>query len=277
MLTLAHRVDPRPVAVARIGLGVAALLNTLELFVVLTGIASGKLAMPLAEWVPALTPTAVQVLMGLGVTATVMIIVGIGTAAGCVVYSLTTTVALLWDQQTYSSHQVVVVLLIAYLAFAESDRALSPVRRPGPRPDVPWWPQLLMMTQLTVLYLFAGLAKINGVFLSGEPLDGWVRFPLPEWVFPVMAVATVVTEVLVLAVGLWVPRVRVLSAVVGVCLHLSILTMLTDNPLVAVQLTAFAVACVPLYLLFLTRPSLRATEPGAVGVLTTGAPRPTVS
>lgn len=277
MLTVAHRVDPRPVAVARIGLGVAALLNTLELFVVLTAIASGKLAMPLAEWVPALTPTAVQVLMALGITATVMIIAGIGTAAGCVVYCLTTSVALLWDQQTYSSHQVVVVLLIAYLAFARSDRALSLVRRPGPRPEVPWWPQLLMMTQLSALYLFAGLAKINDIFLSGEPLDGWVRLPLPTWVFPVLAVATVVTEVLVLAVGLWVPRTRVLAAAVGVCLHVGILAMLTDNPLVVLQLTAFAVACVPLYLLFLTRPNLTTGERVGAGALTQTAPGPTVS
>lgn len=275
MLTT-HRVAPRTVAIVRIGLGLAALLNTLELFIVLSSIGSGKVSMPLAEWVPAVTPTGVHVLMGLGVTATVMIISGIGTAAGCAVYSLTTTTALLWDQQTYSSHQVVVVLLVAYLAFAESDRALSPVRRPETRPDVPWWPQLLMMTQLSVLYLFAGLAKVNSVFLSGEPLSGWVRFPLPEWVFPLMAVATVVTEVLILSIGLWVPRIRVMSVVVGVCLHLSILTMLTDNLLVVVQLTAFTLACVPVYLLFLTRPSLRV--PSAVeAVPMTEAPRPTGS
>lgn len=277
MSVIAHRVDPRPVAISRIGLGLAALINTLELFVVLSGVASGKLSMPLVDWVPSMTPMAAHVLMAIGITAAVMIIVGIGTATGCVIYTVTTMAALLWDQQTYSSHQIVVVLLIAYLAFAESDKAFSLVSRTGARPDVPWWPQLLMMTQLSALYLFAGLSKINSEFLSGDPLSGWVRLPLPEWIFPPMAVATVVTESLVLSVGLWLSRLRVVAVVAGVCLHLSILTMLTDNLLVVLQLTAFALACVLLYPLFLTRPSLRHGGQEAASPVMKQAPRPTMS
>lgn len=250
---LSRRVDPRPVAVARIGLGLAALLNTLELYVVLSGLAAGRLAMPPFHWVPAVSSIAATVVLAIGVTAAVSMVLGVGTRAAAIAYSLSTTTVLLWDQQTYSSHQVIVVLLVAYLAFARSDTALSIVRRSGPRPDIPWWPQLLMMTQLTALYLFAGLSKINSEFLSGDPLSEWVRFSLPGWVFQPMAVGTVVTEVLVLAVGLWIPRFRVVAAAVGVGLHLGIVTMLADN---TIQLVAFAFACVPLYPLFLHRPPL---------------------
>lgn len=271
---LSLRVDPRPVALARIGLGLAGLINTLELYLALGGIADGRLARPLFDWVPPVTPNAVLVLMAIGVTATIAIICGIGTSAGAVAYCLATSTALLWDQQTYSSHQVLVVLLTAYLAFARSDRAFSLARRSGPRADVPWWPQLLMMTQLSALYLFAGLSKINHEFLSGEPLSEWVRFPLFEWVFGPMAVATVVAEAVVLAIGLWVPRVRVLAVVVGVSLHLGIVTMLADS---TVQLTAFALACVPLYPLFLTRPGLRRAGEEEIAPVTKEAPRPTVS
>lgn len=277
MLTLTQRVDPRPIAIVRICLGLAGLINTLELFVINAGLSSGKLTVPYFGWVPPITPTATLVMMAIGVTATVMIIAGIGTAGGSVVYSLTTATVLLWDQQSYSSHQVLVVLLVAYLAFAESDRAFSPVRRSGPRPDVPWWPQLLMMTQLSALYLFAGLSKINHEFLSGDPLSTWVGDALPGWIFPPMAAATVVTEALVLAVGLWVPRLRVISVVVGVCLHLSILVLISDGVFNLLQLIAFALACVPLYLLYLTRPSLRRAGRTGIARATQEAPRPTGS
>lgn len=248
------RVDPRPVAVARIGLGIAALINTLELYFILSGLAAGKLAMPLFGWAPQVTPTVGLVALAVGVTAAVSLILGVGTSAAAAAYSLTTATVLVWDQQTYSSHQVVVVLLIAILAFAQSDKAFSIVRRPGHRSDVPWWPQLLMMTQLTALYLFAGLSKINPEFLSGDSLALWMRWPLPGWLFEPMAVATILTEVLVLAIGLWVPRCRVISAAVGICLHVSIVTLLADNLL---QLIAFALACIPLYPLFLFRPNVR--------------------
>ena len=267
---LSRHMDPRPVAVARIGLGIAALINTLELYVVLSGIGAGKLAMPLVAWVPPVTETAALAFLALGTTAAVALVLGIGSSLAAAAYSLAACAVLLWEQQAYSSHQVLVVLLVAYLAFARSDTAWSVVRRPGPRQDVPWWPQLLMMTQLTACYLFAGLAKINDDFLSGEPLAEWIRWPLPEWVYAPMAVATVLTEVLVLAVGLWLPRVRLLAVAAGVGLHVSIVTMLTDNTL---QLVTFAVACLALYPLFLTRPALRlgfvpAPEPEAAsGVL----------
>lgn len=256
---LSLHVDPRPVALARIGLGLAGLINTVELYVVLGGIAGGRLARPFFHWVPPVTPDAALLLMAIGVTATVAIITGVGTSAGAAVYSVTTATALLWDQQTYSSHQVLLLLLTTYLVFARSDRAYSLARRTGPRPGVPWWPQLLMMTQLSALYFFAGVSKINHEFLSGGPLSGWVRFSLPEWVVAPMAMATIVTEVLVLAIGLWVPRVRVLAVAAGVCLHLSIVIMLAGN---TVALIAFALACVPVYLLFLTRPRLTNADHG---------------
>lgn len=259
---LALRVDPRPVAIARIGLALAAMINTLELFVILMGLAAGKLAMPLFDWVPPVTSQIPLIFLSICIVATVALALGVAPQIAAAVYSVTAATVMLWDQQTYSSHQILVILLMAYLAFTRSDRAYSIVRRPGPREHVPWWPQLLMMTQLTSLYLFAGLSKINPEFLSGEPLSGWIDLPLPEWVFQPLAIATVVTEVLILPIGLWLARTRVAAALVGVGLHLSIVVMLADG---RVALTAFALACVPLYPLFLSRPGqAQAAETGSV-------------
>ena len=253
---LERMVDPRAVAFARIGLGCAGLLNTLELFVILDGLAAGKLARPLVDWAPPVSSSASTAFLAIAVTACVAMITGVATTAGAVSYSIAAGTVLLWDQQTYSSHQVLTVLLVAYLACAHSDAAWSLSSLRHGRRQVRWWPQLLMMTQLTAVYLFAGLSKINAVFLSGDPLSTWVRFSLPGWVHPAMAWVTVVTEVAVLAVGLWVPRIRVLAVLAGLGLHLSIVLMLTHHTF---QLVAFTLSCVSLYPLFLTRPRWEAT------------------
>ena len=81
-----------------------------------------------------------------------------------------------------------------------------------------------------------------------------------------MAFGTVLTE-LFLAFGLWFRSTCRLAIAAGIALHVSIVVgMAHDN----VALFAFAVACVPLYVLFLTRPSLRVvaadTEPAVVPV-----------
>lgn len=251
MLSLS--VDPRPVAIARIGLGLAGMINVLELTLVLYRLAAGTMAVPFFDWAPPITSGVVFGFMIVGVVSTIAIISGIAPSAGAVTYVLATATVLLWDQQTYSSHQWLSVLMIAYLAFARSDRAYSFVRRTGPRRPVPWWPQLLMMTQLSTVYLFAGFAKLNMVYLSGDPLAEWLVVTLPDWVYPPLAMASAMTELLVLAIGLWVPKFRLLAVIAGVCLHLSIIATIPG----AAPLTAFALACVPLYPLYLTRPSLK--------------------
>ena len=61
-----------------------------------------------------------------------------------------------------------------------------------------------------------------------------------------------------LAVNLWRPSNRRKAAVLGVLLHVGIVTMLRDE---TVPLIAFAMTCLGLYWLFLSRPDL-----GVVGV-----------
>lgn len=254
------RVDARPIALARILLAFALGVCVLESSAVLGGIADGRLRFPVLSALPGPTVAAVQVYQAVGLTAAVLLLLGLVAGASAATGSVLLAGALLWDQQTYSSHHVLITLLLGYLAFAGSGRRWSVVRRGGrERSEVPWWPQALMMTQVSVLYLFAGLSKINPVFLSGEPLQEWMWADLPLWTFQALAVATVVTEIF-LAFGLWIPRVRLLAAAAGLGLHLGILVGLTDQTLV---LTAFAAASMSTYWLFLRRPSLRAAADGA--------------
>jgi hypothetical protein len=227
-------------------------LTAVEAHTLLSRVADGRLHVPVHSAIPAPADPAVDVLLVLAVLAGAALAVGWATVPAALLSTLLNVWVLLWDQQTYSSHRFLATLLVAYLIFARSDAVWSVSRRGG---DVPWWPQMLMMTQLSVCYFFAAASKINPVFLSGAPLSQWVWAPLPWWTFTVLAVSTVVIEMF-LAVGLWRRSTARDAAVAGVLLHGSIVVLLEDE---TVALMVFALTCLSLYGLFLARPALSRT------------------
>jgi hypothetical protein len=251
MRLITERTDPRPIAIVRIALGVAVVSNALETSVVLQRVVDGRIRVPVLESLPAPTSFAVQLCAALGVLAGVALAVGFFAAPAAIAATALNLWVFLWDQQTYSNHRVLVTLLVAYLVFAESDTRWAVRRRSPQAATVRWWPQLLMMTQISTCYFFAAVNKMNPAFLAGDMFETWLRWPLPDRLYPLMAVATVLTE-LFLAVGLWLRQTRVIAAAVGVALHVSIVVGMAEQ---TVPLTAFALACVPVYSLFLTRPS----------------------
>lgn len=238
---------PRALAVARIGLGLATVLNAVEMYALLSKIAGGMIALPVVEWMPEPTSAAVGVYLVVAVAAGLALAAGWHGASAAALTTVLNVAVFLWDQQTYSSHRLLATLLVAYLVFARPDATWSVSRRGGP---VPWWPRLLMMTQLSVCYFFAAASKMTLLFMSGVPLSGWVWVPLPWWMFTLMASGTVLVE-LFLAVGLWMRRTRTVAFVLGGALHLSIVTMMSDQN---VPLVSFALTCLSLYPLFLVRP-----------------------
>jgi hypothetical protein len=251
------RVDGRPVAATRMVLAGALAIVVVESGATLHGIAEGRMRYPLLEWLPGPSPQAVLAYVALGLVASVLLLAGVLAGPAAALGSALGVWALVWDQQTYSSHLVLCTLLLAYLAFARSGTRLSLAARlrprsPGTSRTVPWWPQLLVLTQVAVVYLFTALSKMNPVFLSGEPLAGWTWFSGPGWFFQAMAFGTVAVE-LFLAVGLWIPRVRVLAVLAGMALHTGIVVGLDH---LNVVLLAFALTTTSTYWLFLTRPTL---------------------
>jgi hypothetical protein len=245
------QVGPLPVAVARIGLGIATMMNTGEMFGLLNSIAGGKPALPVLDAIPSPTSPAVFIYAVLAMAAGAALVVGWHASAAALVSTILNVGVFLWDQQTYSGHRFLATLLVAYLVFARSDRALSVARRAG---WVPWWPQLLMMTQLSVCYFFAAVSKINIEYLSGAPLSQWIRVPMPWWMFMLTACASIGVE-LILAFGLWRRSTRREAAVLGILLHLSIIALMEEQTL---PLIAFALTCLSVYGLFFHRPPLPA-------------------
>lgn len=243
--------DARPIAVARVGLGVATIMNAAEIFALLSQIASGKLAMPVFPGTPHPSMTSVYVYVVVAVLAGTAITIGWHASRAAVASTLISVFVFFWDQQTYSSHRLLATLLVGYLIFACSDAKWSLRQRER---FVPWWPQLLMMTQLSVCYLFAAVSKINGVFIFGGPLAHWIGLPLPRWVFFLIAVATIVLEIF-LAFAFWFRPSRRLAVILGLLFHSSIVVLMRDQTL---PLIAFSLTCISVYGLFAFRP---ATQP----------------
>ncbi|GAA1769975.1 HTTM domain-containing protein [Agromyces humatus] len=253
------RTDPRPIAVARIGIGIATVFNAVEAFEILQRIASGRLAVPIFEGMPILTTAWLVVGLLLAVAAGIAVTFGFMTSPAAAISVVLSATVLLWDQQAYSSHRWLATLLLVYLVFAQSGTTWS-VRPSRTRTSVVWWPQLLMMSQLSVLYLFSALSKMNLPFISGKPLSTWVWLDLPWQLYFVASVMTVVVE-LVIGIGLWFRASRRVAVVFGLGLHLSIITLMNNETF---ALIAFAITCVSLYPLFIARPAWRTIREGAV-------------
>lgn len=254
-LSNAH-VDARAAAVARIGLGVGLLLTTVETYRVLWQVADGSaVAMP---WVSGLPAPTVALVLGhtlLSVLCAAGVLLGFRLPWTAAASALLAGVVMVWEQQTYSSHRTLFVLLAVYLAFSRADAtwAVRPRVRAG---SVPFWPLALMLSQVSVCYLFGALSKVNPVFLSGGVLEHAMWLHVPDALMGGLPLLTVLAE-LFIAVGLWVPRLRVVAVLVGAGLHLSIVATMTE----AMPLAAFAVVCLSLYPLFLLRPVFTSTNP----------------
>ena len=245
------RTDARPVAVARIGLGIATILNAIEAFTILERVSAGYLAAPVFTSLPSLELPWLIAGLAFAMAAGIAVAIGWMTAPAAILTVVLNATVLLADQQAYSSHRWLATLLMAYLVFARSDSTWSVTRRR--HATVPWWPQLLMMSQLSVLYFFSAVSKMNPTFITGAPLSKWVWIPLPWQLFFMAAVLTVVVE-LIIAIGLWFPTSRRLAALLGLGLHVSIVVFMNNETF---ALIAFAIMCVSLYPLFLFRPVLR--------------------
>ena len=80
------------------------------------------------------------------------------------------------DKAEYLNHFYAALLLLALIAAAPSDRALSvtALRHPDQPRTVPAWAVWMLRFQLGVVYFYAGIAKLNGDWFAGEPMGIWL-------------------------------------------------------------------------------------------------------
>ncbi len=215
--------------------------------------------LPYFSWLPRLSAAALPVYGTLFMFAAFAFTIGLMTRWAGVILTCLSAYALLLDQQTYSNHLYLFVLILLLLTIADSGADLSvDALSSGKRRSVVAWPIWLLKIQVSLVYGFSAVVKLTPQFLSGEMLsqtlrtNGWIVFP-ENWRTPglmsSLSMAAILVELFV-AVGLWRRRALWAAVIVGVLLHGFILLMLESSRL---SLGIFALEMFALYPLFFQR------------------------
>ncbi|WP_353808497.1 HTTM domain-containing protein [Agromyces sp. SYSU T00194] len=244
---LTRTVDARPLALSRILIGLAALGVSFEWTLPLLRAADGEyLALPVIPGAPVVAAPVVVWLYLVAVLGAVGMVLGVFGPVAPTLVAASGAVALLADQQAYSNHALLLVLLAALLAPSGAHRAFSVRRRGRPPAQVPYWPAFLIRALLSSVYLWTAIAKVNRDYLAGDVFanfgNGLMDALTP--VLPVLAIASIATE-LFLGIGLWVRPLFPLVLLAGAGLHVGILATLQDP----FPLVLFALLMAPAYVL----------------------------
>jgi predicted DCC family thiol-disulfide oxidoreductase YuxK len=251
---LTDRIDARPMGVTRAAVGIAGLVMSLEIGGYLSRLADpSALRLPVLPAVEALTVAVWPLLIAIWLAACVAFALGFRTRiAGAAIVALA-VVFLSSDQQLYSNHLYLLATVVAILTLAGAGNGFA--IRPSGSDGAARWGRFLLKFQLSVVYGFSALAKLNASYLSGSVMASYLRSDGPlaiphAWrafdAMLVLSIVAVLAEVL-LAIGLWVPNWRRNAFVLGLGLHLAILVTF-DPPL---PFLAFGILTLALYVQFL--------------------------
>ena len=255
---LATLTGPRPLGLTRIIVGVAAVIRGIVAWDILTRFDTPLVVrMPVVGWLPAPGGFASFLVVAVWLTAAVALTFGWRVTMSGTVLGASIAAYLFADYQTYSNHLYLMLLLVILLVIADSGAALTPKRSDR---TVVTWPITLIKLQISLVYVFAAITKLNEDFLTGRVLastvDGGI-FELPDALrtpdfLTIVAVGAVVNELFV-AIFLWRPRFRGAAIVLGGGLHVTIAMLIAP----VAELAVFSLLMLSTYPLFLDTPALR--------------------
>lgn len=255
---IAARADPRPLALLRIVVGLNAVLCGFEEWLNLRQILHPDgFRLPYFAGMPSLPLTALPWFMAGWFLAAAFLCIGWFTRTAGTLLAALMIYVLVLDQQTYSNHLYLLILEVFFLVVGNSGAVSAVDARGQAEPRlVPAWPITLWKLQISIMYFYAAVAKLNKEFLEGEvlamfwPTTGALGF-LASWRTPQLlqplAWLSVALEFF-LAGALWLRGLRKLALFLGISLHLGMVLMVSqENPLGIIE---FALATLPPYLLF---------------------------
>lgn len=148
------------------------------------------------EWVKSFGATGMYILFAVVLISTLLITVGLWYRVATIAFFLGFTYIELIDVTTYLNHYYFISLVAFMMIWLPANRrySLDVYFKPSRRCDfVPAWTIGLLRFQLAVVYIFAGLAKLNVDWLiHAEPMKTWLparshlpwvgKFMYAEWV-----------------------------------------------------------------------------------------------
>ena len=232
LAVLDRRIDGTPLALCRVMVGTAALVRGLaSYFVMMRVLSPGGVRAPGFDWSPPVSLVAAPWLIGIWLIAAFCFLVGFRTRLSGAVLAVTIAYYLLADGSLYASHIYFLLLIVFLLTVADSGAAFSVdwYLRGMPRAEVASGPVLLLKLQVAIVYFFAGIAKLNPAFLSGEVLpENLSSFP-DAWMTPEVAIAASWAAMMLefyLVFALWIRRLRMSAIFFGLIFHgLIVVTM----------------------------------------------------
>lgn len=240
----------RPVRQFRICLGFAIIATAIEAGIHLHKILSpGLLRLPVLGQGLDLPPLLLFFLCAIWTLSGFSQFRPVSAQAGLWVAFLIQIFVLLFDQQLYSNHLYLLVLVTFLSLFIPENS--------GPQ-RCHWWPVFLIQCQVSIAYFFAAFTKCNLFYLSGaliwnsleKPIRG---LPVAPFLFepPVIfyfAASSIALEFF-LSIGLWFERTRFFAVILGICLHGSMMILL--HPEGKLGIIAFSCICWGSYILFM--------------------------
>jgi len=255
---LLSEINPRPLGLARIIVGVAAVIRSIVAWPVLTGLTDPNvLRTPFADWLPDPSMPLVIGIVMVWFLSAVAFSLGWRVAIAGPILLGSIVVAISLDQQAYSNHLYLMAWLVLLMTLADAGARLAITKRDRP---VVRWPVLLIMLQASLVYGFSALTKLNDSWFSGEALAGVLVggvVPIPEalrtpTVLSVVAAIVIVVE-LFIAIMIWHYRFRPAAFMFGLGLHVSITLLMASTG----DLLVFSLEMLALYPLFLGQSALQ--------------------
>jgi predicted DCC family thiol-disulfide oxidoreductase YuxK len=247
----------RPIAVCRVAVGLASLARAGVQYRFLRALLGGEVIRAKHfEWMPDLPAGLVGPLVAAWMLLSLLFAAGLCTrSAGSLLVALL-AYQLALDGNLYANNLYLLMLLVLLLTVADSGRSLSLDRRffRADAAVVARWSTLLPRLQVSLVYFFSALVKLNPTFLAGHPIRQMMRMPAglaDTWVLVGAAIGTVIMEFF-LSAALWIPKLRRAAFAGGLALHACIIAGMPRS--MTTTMITFAVTTLAPFVLFLEHP-----------------------
>ncbi len=148
-----------------------------------------------------------------------------------ILFAFGITYVFLLDKAHFLNHMYLAVLISFMLIFIPANRALSVdawLRPPIRSNTAPTWALVLLVAQMSIVYIYGGFAKLNGDWLRGEPMRTWLsdesdlflvgRWVTDEWFGYFISYSGLLLNLLIVPALLW-PKTRWFAVVALVLFH----------------------------------------------------------